>query len=98
MIRRLPGARVWLAGPVSVVVGLLVMLGMPLWLPAGAAGIDNLVLPLLLFPLVWAVLFFHACLDSDLRRVAVVALALATLHGGLIAWHFLSPPAKVAVR
>jgi hypothetical protein len=58
---------------------------MTLWLPAGAAGIDNLVLPLVLLPLIWAGLFFHACLDGKLGRIAIVAVGLFAIHGGLVA-------------
>lgn len=68
------------------------MAGMALWLPGGAAGIDNLVLPLVLVPLIWAALFFHACLDARLGRVALVALGLFTLHAGLLAHKFLVAP------
>jgi len=74
-----------LAGPCAVIVALVTMAGMSLWLPHGAAGIDNLVLPLILAPLIWAVLFFHACLDAKLGRVALVAAALFSVHAGLIA-------------
>lgn len=80
--------RIALAGPGAVVVAALVMLGMPLWLPPGAAAIDHVVLPLLILPLIWAALFFHACLDAKLWRVAAIALGLAALHGGLLALHF----------
>jgi hypothetical protein len=84
-------ARIVLAGPVAVLVALVVLAGMPLWLPGGAAGIDNLVVPLVLAPLIWAGLFFHACLDTSLRRVALVAAALFLLHGGLVAQRLLVP-------
>lgn len=84
-------ARILLAGPVPVLVALGVLAGMPLWLPGGAAGIDNVVVPLVLAPLVWAALFFHACLDASLRRVALVAGALFLLHAGLVAQRFLAP-------
>lgn len=86
--------RILLAGPGAVLVALVVMAGMPLWLPAGAAGVDNLVLPLVLIPLIWAALFFHACLDRKLSRVAAVAAALFLLHAGLVAHKFLDrrPP------
>nr|WP_246623825.1 hypothetical protein [Sphingomonas colocasiae] len=63
--------------------------GMPLWLPGGAAGIDNLAFPLVLAPLIWAALFFHACLDRSIARVALVAAALFLVHGGLIASRFI---------
>lgn len=85
-----------MAGPGAIVVALVVMAGMALWLPRGAAGIDNLVLPLILVPLIWAALFFHACLDSRLARVALVAGALLLVHAGLVADKFLDRPARAA--
>lgn len=84
--------RIGFAGPGAVIVALVVMAGMALWLPGGVAGIDNLVLPLVLVPLIWALLFFHACLDARLGRVALVAVGLLTLHGGLLAHKFLNSP------
>ncbi|MET0362263.1 MAG: hypothetical protein ABW048_11010 [Sphingobium sp.] len=81
--------RIAFAGPGAVIVALVVMAGMTLWLPGGTAGIDNLVLPLVLVPLVWAGLFFHACLDRRIGRVALVALGLLLVHGGLITHKFL---------
>lgn len=74
-----------LAGPGAIAVTLALLAGMPLWLPGGAAGIDNLALPLVLAPLIWAALFFHACLDRNLVRVALVAGALFLVHGALVA-------------
>jgi hypothetical protein len=92
--------RILLAGPGAIVVTIIVMAGMALWLPGGRAGIDNLVLPLVLAPLIWAVLFFHACLDRKVGRVALVALLLLVTHGGLLAGKFLDRPsvAKAADR
>lgn len=74
-----------LAGPVAILVTLTLLAGMPLWLPGGAAGVDNLALPLVFAPLIWAGLFFHACLDRNLARVALIAAALFLVHGGLVA-------------
>jgi hypothetical protein len=88
--------RIGLAGPGAVIVALVIMAGMALWLPGGAAGIDNLVLPLVLVPLIWALLFFHACLDSRLSRVALVAAGLLVLHGGLLVHKFLGAPAPAS--
>lgn len=84
--------RIGFAGPGSVVTALVVMAGMALWLPRGAAGIDNLVLPLILVPLIWSALFFHACLDRRLWRVVVVATALLAVHAVLIAAKFIEKP------
>jgi len=88
--------RIAFAGPGAVIVAVVVMAGMSLWLPRGAAGIDNLVLPLVLVPLIWAGLFFHACLDAKLWRVAVVATGLLLVHGGLVAHRFLERKPVVA--
>jgi len=89
---RFSWVRFLLAGPGAIAVTLALLAGMPLWLPAGAAGIDNLVFPLVLAPLIWAALFFHACLDRNLMRVAVIAGALLLVHGGLIAARLLPHP------
>lgn len=86
-------SRIALAGPGAVLVSLTVMAGMALWLPGGGAGIDNIVLPLLLVPLIWAVLFFHACLDRRLLRVAIVAGGLFIVHAGLVANKFIQTSA-----
>lgn len=94
-----PRARKWtrigFAGPGAVIIALVIMAGMSLWLPRGSAGIDNLVLPLVLVPLIWAALFFHACLDARLGRVVIVALGLFTLHAGLVAQKFIDRPAPI---
>ena len=68
---------------------LTLLAGMPLWLPGGAAGIDNLAFPLVFAPLIWAILFFHACLDRSLMRVALVAGMLFLVHGGMVASRFM---------
>jgi hypothetical protein len=52
--------RVLLAGPLVILTSVTVTAGGALWLPKGAAEIDHLMLPILLFPAIWAALFFHA--------------------------------------
>ncbi len=94
-----PWARVLLAGPGAIIVTLTLLAGMPLWLPGGAAGIDNLAFPLVFAPLLWAILFFHACLDRSVARVALVSAALFLVHGGLVAARFMTTaPAAETVR
>lgn len=94
-----PWARIVFAGPLAIIVALTLLAGMPLWLPGGAAGIDNLVFPLVFAPLIWAALFFHACLDRSLARVALVAGALFLVHGALVASSFLGrAPATETAR
>jgi hypothetical protein len=76
----------------------MIFAGMPLWLPRGAAGIDHIVLPLLLLPAVWAILFFHAVLDRSLVRVALVAVAIGAVHTVMLVTHFATPPAASAAQ
>jgi hypothetical protein len=73
-----------LAGPVAIVVSVLVLLAAPLWYPPGEAQVDNLVVPLVCFPLIWAALFFHACLDRRIVRAAIVSLFLGAISLALI--------------
>ncbi len=84
-------ARVTLAGPIVLLLSALVFAGMPLWLPRGAAGIDHIILPLILLPAVWAVLFFHAVLDRSLARVAIVALVIGSANAVMLVSHFSTP-------
>ena len=65
-----------LAGPATMLAALATMAAMPLWLPAGAACINHLALPILLTPLLWAVPFFYACLTEDLPRASLVFAAV----------------------
>lgn len=51
-------SRLWrwiLAGPISLFLSILIMATLPLIMPGGAGGVNNLLLPVLLFPLLWAV-------------------------------------------
>ncbi len=76
----------------------MIFAAMPLWLPRGAAGIDHIVLPLLLLPAVWALLFFHAVLDRNLARVALVALVVATTHVVMLVSHFAAPAPTASAK
>ncbi|MFQ8430723.1 hypothetical protein [Amaricoccus sp. W119] len=87
-LRRGIGARPvltrWLlAGPGAVLLGLVTMCAMTLWLPAGPGGVDNIAIPIVLMPLLWAVPFFYATLEPDLERATAVMLG-ATLAQGLV--------------
>ncbi|MEM6578819.1 MAG: hypothetical protein AAF678_10030 [Pseudomonadota bacterium] len=65
-----------LCGPVALIVTLLVMMGMAHWWPGGAAQIDNIAMPVVLFPLIWAGIFFYALADDKLARAALVMTIL----------------------
>ena len=86
--RRLLWMRFALAGPWTIVASVVTMAGMATWLPRGAAQVDNLILPLVLFPLIWAFFFLWACLDDKLQRAATVSFAITGLHAVLLAGHF----------
>jgi len=77
-----------LAGPVAAIIAVIVLMGMPLYIPAGRGGVDNLVIPLLLLPIIWALLFFHAVLDSNLARVALIGVLVAGVNLTLLAARF----------
>lgn len=86
-------ARRWsrglLAGPLAFVAAAAVMAGGALWMPRGAAGIDNIVLPIVLFPAIWAALFFYASLDRNLLRAWLLTLALLAANACAIALGFI---------
>lgn len=88
----LAGPRVWLTrypktvrwilcGPCAFVAAATIMAVLPLWLPHGAAEIDHLVFPILMFPGIWAAVFFYACLERDLIRATSVITALIAVTG-----------------
>lgn len=79
-----PILRVLLAGPLALITSTAAVSGSTLWLPQGAAGINHLMLPLFLFPAVWAGLFLYACLDRMLSRAYAVYAALLAFNAILI--------------
>lgn len=83
-VRRRFWSRFALAGPVVFLCAALVMCGGALWLPKGAAQIDNLVMPIVLFPAIWAGLFFYAYLDRRLARAWAVIGGLSLVHLAVI--------------
>lgn len=79
-VERHPLLTRWLlAGPGALVGACLIMAAMPVWLPAGAAGIDNIIYPIVLAPLIWTVAFLYAVLEPNLARgVAVTSGVILT--------------------
>ena len=73
-----------LAGPVTLILAVLVMAAAPVWMPAGKGGVDNLVLPILLFPAFWAIAFFYSLLEDKLLRAWIILLSLAVLNSAII--------------
>jgi len=79
--RYLTSARVWLAGPVTLIVSVLIMAAMSLWLPEGNANIDHLVVPVILFPLIWSAVFFYVLLENNIKIVSNVMAVLFLVNG-----------------
>lgn len=79
-----------LIGPLALIAACLAMAGSSLWIPAGTAQVNNLVLPVVLFPLLWAGLFLYACLDKRLKRAYVVMATIIAANAALLAWHLTS--------
>ncbi len=88
-----PGSRLrgWmrglLAGPLALIAACLVMVGGALWIPPGTAQVDNLVFPIVLFPLLWTALFLYACLDKKLARAYSVIGVLTGVNVVLLVLH-----------
>jgi FlaA1/EpsC-like NDP-sugar epimerase len=80
--RYLSSLRFWLAGPVAVVVSVLIMAAMSLWLPEGNANIDHLIVPVILFPLIWGTVFLYVILENNMKKVSLI-MALLFLGNGL---------------
>ncbi len=82
--RYLVSTRFWLAGPVTLIVSVVIMAAMSLWLPEGNAQIDHLVVPLILFPLIWSCVFFYVVLENNLKKSSIVMLILFLINGGAV--------------
>ncbi len=73
-----------MAGPLTLLAAVLTMASAPLLLPPGAAGVDHLILPILLFPAFWAVYFFYSLLERNPARGVLVMLAIIAAAAMLI--------------
>lgn len=83
--RYLWSGRFWLASLMALILAIVIMASMSLWLPEGPAAVDNLIIPLVIFPLIWALCFFYAVMDPSLKRATLVMTALLIINGSLVA-------------
>lgn len=70
-----------LAGPGVILAALLFTMSMPVWFPAGAAGVNHIGWPMILAPLAWGILFTYACLEEDLYRGALTMAGIVVVCG-----------------
>lgn len=85
-------ARIWrflLAGPITLLATIVVMAAGSLWLPEGDAQVNHFVIPVVLLPAIWAVLFFYSCLDR-LGRASAVILLLLGINAAMIGQHMMA--------
>jgi hypothetical protein len=77
--------RRWVAaGPLALLTSLAILAAMPHWFPEGEGKVDNLVIPVIAFPLIWSICFLYACLSDNVTRVAGVLAAIFGLQVALI--------------
>lgn len=86
MTRERPVLLRWvLGGPVVLAVSLLFTMALAVVLPTGSAGVDNIVWPLVLAPVFWALLFIYVCLEESLKRGVAILVAIGALSSILVA-------------
>ncbi|MQY44426.1 hypothetical protein GG681_17420 [Epibacterium sp. SM1969] len=78
------------AGPLALLMAILSMASLPHIWPPGEGGVDHLVMPVVLFPLIWAVLVVLPLLPERPGKFLVVysvtiVVELALLVAGLVA-------------
>ena len=66
-----------------LVTAVLITAAMPAYLPIGLA--NSIVLPIILFPVTWLLLFLWVLFDRSMVRAWLVLIALALAHATLIA-------------
>jgi uncharacterized membrane protein len=76
------------AGPLTMAAAVLTMASTPLWWPKGAAGIDNLIFAILLFPAFWAIHIFYALMDSKPWRALFVIMTVIIVNALIIFLQF----------
>lgn len=89
MVTRELAFRWILAGPVAFIAAVLTMAATPLWAPGGESALDNIVIPVVLFPAYWAITFFYSLLEERMWRAAAVFSALIAFNGGLVIQAFI---------
>ena len=74
----------------AFVFSVLLVAGATKWLPEGRAGIDHIITPIVLFPLVWITLGLFLYIARRRARAWTIALILVIVHAGLVAYGFLT--------
>lgn len=83
-LRKYLPARFWLAGPLALILSVVIMAASPVWLPHKDEHLYHMVFPVLLFPLIWGMCFFYPLLENSLKRAAWVMFAVLFLNFAVI--------------
>ncbi len=83
-VKRFLPARFWLAGPLALLLSIVIMAGASIWLPHGDEHVYHMVFPVILFPLIWGVCFFYPLLETSVKRATVVMLGLLFVNVAII--------------
>ncbi|OKY26682.1 MULTISPECIES: hypothetical protein [Thalassotalea] len=81
--------RFWLSGPATLLVSLFIMFAMAVWFPPGVGNVNNIMMPLIMFPLIWALLFFYTYLTTDLRKAQWLLVILFIINSLILTFQFL---------
>ncbi|MEM1275144.1 MAG: hypothetical protein AAGH74_01335 [Pseudomonadota bacterium] len=73
-----------LAGPMTLIASFLIMAGMVFWIPEGEARIDNIAVPVILFPLIWSAVFFYVSIEQNLPRGVIIMTLLCVSQLGIL--------------
>lgn len=73
-------ARFWLAGPLAMVLSIVIMASSPVWLPHNSQHLYHMVFPVLLFPLIWGVCFFYPLLENNIKRAFLVMIGALLIN------------------
>ena len=73
-----------LAGPLALLAAIVGMAGSAVWVPAGPATVNNIALPLVLFPAYWAIAFFYALMEQNQMRAWFVLSVFIAGNVGFI--------------
>ncbi|MEM7138187.1 MAG: hypothetical protein AAF500_16525 [Myxococcota bacterium] len=75
----------------AFVVSVLIVAGATRWLPEGRAGIDHIVVPIIVFPIIWIVLSVSLYAARRPRRAWAITGAVALINIGLAGYGFFVP-------
>ena len=75
----------------AFVVAVLVVAGGTRWLPEGRAGIDHIIVPIILVPLIWIVLAVSLYAARNRRAAWTIVAVIALINVGLAGYGFVSP-------